>query len=279
MQGQRAHLKAGRSYICNLKDRGRAPFGVPKQWPCACHFLPHPQLHIFSNHQPDLVIKMSKQSNNTFSMASKPKRTKAISAIEEIVKKEGKVQFNNLCQRQRREILAIKAEKDLSEAEKAEAIADIKERIIVEKGRVKLQHQIMLDHGLTEETYGDARKLRAFKKKLLSEHTKEERAQLADLREGRGLEGLDYGSDVDLDEGMADKEQYDSVQDAMKDFLSNMDEMLKEHAGEIEEEEEAEGNGEEEEEEELGSEDDEDDDSEEESEDGDDENGDEEDDE
>lgn len=171
---------------------------------------------------------MPKAPPSTYLTRAKPgRKPPVLTPIQEIVRKEQKVQFNSLCQRQRREVVAIKANAEYSAVEKEEAIKDVKERIQVEKERVKLQNQIMVSHGLTEEVYADAKKLKSFRNKLIHKHTAEERRLLAEVREGKGMEALEYESDVELDEGMADEEQYEMIQGAMKELLEGMDKLSK----------------------------------------------------
>lgn len=126
--------------------------------------------------------------------------------------------FNGLSQRQCRGL------KDLEDSKAPAAeIADFKSRINVEKERVRIRNFLMLKHGLTLAIYNDPGRLAIFKTELDGKYDRRDLGLLRQVREGQGLEFLDYANDSQWIIAEEDEEDDATVRQQVKDAMQHFD--------------------------------------------------------
>lgn len=133
--------------------------------------------------------------------------------------------LNGLCQRQCREL------KQLHDEQATEAVVvNFKHRVSIEKQRVRLRNYLMLKHGLTLAIYNDPHQLATFQAELEGKYRRRDLALLWQVREGQGLEYLEYANDdnwiVTNDEELDDATVRMEVKKAMEKFDVAMDSVV-----------------------------------------------------
>lgn len=148
-------------------------------------------------------------------------------ALAQVLQAAQRQSLNNLVQKQRRAIQHFEASLDFLEDFEQQK-ADFEARVQVEKQRVKVYNHLMAKYGLTYSIYLEEAAFRQFLLGLEDQYNEHDRMLLREVREGLGLEFLEYcdndqGWVVTVDGEDDDTTVRQSVAAAMAEFTAQMD--------------------------------------------------------